>query len=418
MKQKKEQNILKNLHAGFEGNQIRIGIDARFLLRPLRGIPLYVLHLCLNLPALRTNYQFYYFINKGFEHNDRPENYQNRLDRIQNYKNVTIVNKDDDAEIRWEQIYLKKLIKQYRIDLLHMPANRVCFFPGVPTIVTIHDIMEYLFLSRIHPIPKTCDLRMMLYVLRKRGYVWWNYKYGIKKASKIISVSHYSANDLKSNLNCDDGHIKVIHHGIDNDFFLTKNNYQIGIEESDNISSQPYVLMLGGDSYQKNPEGAIKAWSLVNPNIRKQYHLKIIGFSGDQNSPLIRALKKNNLADEVEVSGWVTQNELIKYFHRASLFLCLSRYEGFGFPILQAMASGTPIISTNMASLPEILGNVGFQFLPDDHIGISKAIESVLQDNRMQAEQSSAGIKRAENFSWQHCVEEHIRIYEEVLQNK
>ncbi|MCK4820836.1 glycosyltransferase family 4 protein, partial [bacterium] len=211
--------------------------------------------------------------------------------------------------------------------------------------------------------------------------------------------------------NINSNKINVIYHGIDNDFFVQN-------RRSEKFEDRSYVLMLGGDSYQKNPEGAIAAWAKVPIAIRKRYPLKVVGFCGNERSPLIQAIRKHGLNDEVEIKGWVTQKELIDNFRNAVIFLCLSRYEGFGFPLLQAMATGTPVISTNRASLPEVLEDVGFQFNPDDYQGIANAIAKLLQDRCMWDMQSAAGIKRAEMFTWRRCAQEHIRVYEEVLRDK
>jgi glycosyltransferase involved in cell wall biosynthesis len=392
----------------------RIGIDARFILRPLRGIPLYVTRLCEHLPALNPDYLFYLFINKGFEHNDLPENYQPRIDNIRKHDNVRIVNFDDDAEIMWEQIYLPRLVRAHKIDLLHMPANRMCFFTPVPTVVTVHDVIEYLFLPirySLRSILKSSNIRLSFYLLRTRSYIWTMYRYALKNASKIITVSNYSAGDIVRRLNINHDKIRVIYHGLDEEFLRPGKN---GVSNS---TQRSFVLMLGGDSYQKNPEGAISAWANVSEEIRRKYPLTIIGFCGNEQSPLIKALKRYNLLNEVEIKGWVSKEELIQYFQNATLFLYLSRYEGFGFPLLQAMGSGIPVISTNRSSIPEVLGDVGLQYDPDDHKGIAEGIEKMLSNKSLRDKQSIIEKERASLFSWQRSAEEHLKVYEEGLKN-
>lgn len=397
-----------------------IGIDARFLLRPLRGIPLYVFRLCQNMPALNTRYNFYFFINKSFEHNDTSENYQLRIDEIKkNNPNVTFVNCDYDAEIKWEQLYLPRLLKQYKIDLLHMPGNRICFFPGVPTVVTVHDVMEYLFFNLKflkELIGNSSSAKIALYHLRIAAYTWFTYKFGINRAKKVITVSQYSSQDIVKHLNLLPQKISAIHHGLDNDFALATKDSATTIDYFGGKDARKHVLMLGGDSHQKNPEGAIAAWAKVPESVRKKYPLKIIGFCGSEQSPLLRALRAHGLADDVEVTGWVSQEDLISYLRSAVLFLYLSRYEGFGFPLLHAMASGTPVISTNKSSLPEVLGDVGFKVEPDDYAGAAKAIEKVLLDPDLWRAQAVAGVERSQMFSWRKSAERHLKVYEEVLE--
>jgi glycosyltransferase involved in cell wall biosynthesis len=392
----------------------KIGIDARFMLRPLRGIPLYVLRLCENLPY-NTGYQFKYFVNMGFEHNDKPENYLPRMESIARlHENVEFINYNDDAEIYWEQVFLPYLVKKHGIDLLHMPANRFCFLSKVPTIVTVHDIMEYLFLKMRYAenVKKNGqNLKMLLYITRIAIYALITYKIGLRKTSKIITVSQYSANDIAKTLKIDIKHIKVIHHGLDKEF-LTMNETPL---ETISLKKRHYVLMLGGESYQKNPEGAISAWAKVSSELRKKYPLKIIGFCGGYNSPIMNLLTRFNLTNEVEVKGWVTQEELIEYMRNAAVFLYLSRYEGFGFPLIQAMATGTPIISSNKSSIPEILGPVGLQYHPNDYNGVSSGIIQLLSNHYLWKQQSRKGKEYCQKFTWKNSANSHLALYNELL---
>ena len=387
-----------------------IGLDARFMLRPLRGIPLYVLRLCQNLPTLNRDYKFIYFINKGFEHNDSSESYLPRIEKIEeNNPNVTFVNCNDDAEIKWEQIYLPKLVKQHEIKLLHMPSNRICFFPRVPTVVTVHDVMEYSYLlDEKYPISwaKNKSLRMVQYNFRSRLYAIYNYRYALKKSYKIITVSKYSADEIIATLPIKKENVAVIHHGVDADYLN---------EKPWMYEQREFTLMLGGDSFQKNPEAALACWAKVDPVLRKKYPLKIIGFCGSDSSPLKEAIKKNGLSTSLDIQGWVTQKEMVNHFRRAALFIFPSRYEGFGFPLIQAMACGTPVISTNKASVPEVLGSVGYKLDPDDHNGMATAVEKILSSRKEWQQQSDAGFMRSNQFKWEVSARKHLSLYEELL---
>jgi len=393
-----------------------IAIDARCLLMPLRGIPLYLTKLCYYLPALNKDYFYYLFVNKGYEHNEVIKSYQSRLDEIlSSHVNLKIINCESDSEIIWEQVYLPRLIKEYKIDLLHMPGNRICFFPGVPTIVTVHDVIEYKRFNReylLEIITKESSLRMMSYIARMSAYVWANYKFGFGRAAQVITVSEYSARDIVDNLKLSPSRVTSIHHGLDDEFVFD------GAEACSNIVNETrnYVLMLGGDSPHKNPEGAIAAWAKVPLEIRHKYPLRIIGFCGNDQSPLLQALRKYGLENEVEIKGWVTQQELIDHLRSAALFVYLSRYEGFGFPPLHAMASGTPVIASNCTSIPEVLGDVGFKYDPEDHDGVARGIEDVLNDQALWQQQSVAGIARSKKFSWKESASKHLKLYESVLE--
>jgi glycosyltransferase involved in cell wall biosynthesis len=382
----------------------------------MRGIPLYVARLCQFLPALDKENLFYFFINRQFEHNDKKENYQPLLDSLlQNNDNVRIINQDHIADVYWEQICLPRLIKENNVDLLHMPGNRICFNTKVPTIVTIHDVMEYLYINDKWPEllrEDNANAKMIFYRMRKLAYIWATYKWGVGRAKRIITVSRYSADDIIKYLRIPEDKIIPIHHGIDNEFVMQRN---AGHDVAD-WNSREHTLMLGGDGHHKNPEGAIAAWAGVSPALRKKYPLKIIGFSGKLPSQLIDALHQYSLDGEVEVAGWVSQKKLVESMRKSVLFLYMSRYEGFGFPLIQAMASGVPVIASNRASIPEVLGDVGFKFEPDDHGSIAKGIEKILTDYECWKGQCLAGIKRAGHFDWSSSAEEHLKIYNEVME--
>lgn len=387
----------------------RIGIDARLMLMPLRGMPLYVTRLCQYLPQVNKEHQLLYFINKGYEHNDRPENYLPLLDALEAHPNVRLINKDDEAQIRWEQVFLPRLARKHKIDLLHMPGNRVPFFADIPLVATVHDVMEYRFLlDQKYPISwsQNRSLRMLQYNLRRRLYAVLTYRYGMPRALRLITVSNYSADDIASTLSVDKQYISVIHHGVDREYLQ---------ERPCPREQRSHTLMLGGDSYQKNPEAALACWAQVSPIFQQQYPLKIIGFSGTESSSLLQALKKFGLDEAVEVKGWVPQPEMVEYMKHAVLFLFPSRYEGFGFPLIQAMACGTPVISTNKSSIPEVLGEVGFQLDPDDSIGMSKAVEQLLSDSNLWLQQSKAGFIRSKQFVWENSARKHLDLYEELL---
>lgn len=389
----------------------RIGIDARFMLRPLRGIPRYVFKLCEMLPNDQS-IDWYFFINTGYEHNDDPSVYQERIESIRKrYNNVFFVDSQSDGEVLWEQVHLPGLIRQHQVEMIHMPGNRVCFFPGTSLVVTIHDTMEYDFiLKQRYPLSwqENHSLKLWLYRLRYRYYGFINYKYWIKRARQVITVSNFSARDLQLKGLAQKEKINVIYHGVDEEFSKL---------EPVEIESRNFTLMLGGDSWQKNPELAIKAWAQVNPNVRKKFPLKIIGFCGPQDSQILKSISSLSLEEDIEIVGWVSEEEIIKQFRHARLFLFPSRYEGFGFPVIQAMRVGTPVITTDQSSIPEIAGKAGIKVSPDDCKEMSSAINTLLKDNSVWIEQQRIGLQQAQKFDWEKSIKAHLDVYKSVLKN-
>jgi len=395
----------------------RIAIDARHLLRPLRGIPLYVARLCHHLPSLDSKNRYYLFINRGFEHNAPPAEYEPRLEALQSrHDNLTVINRDDDAEIAWEQFELPRMVREHRIDLLHMPGNRICFRPGVPVVVTVHDIMEWIYLDTARVagvIGSKQGLKMKAYALRILAYQWANYRFGFRRANRVVTVSWHSAGDIVKHLGIPPDRVVPIHHGLDDIFAPGKSGTG---EPFLPLERRRHVLMLGGDSEQKNPQGAIAAWARVPRDVRKRFPLKVVGFCGDHSSPLIEAIERHRLRGEVSVKGWVSEQELIEGLQEAALFIYPSRYEGFGFPPLHAMACATPVASTTAASIPEVMGGAGIRYDPDDHAALAAGMTGLLTDAGMWRDQVSMGLARSRSFDWQRSAEAHLKVYREVLQ--
>lgn len=388
----------------------RIGIDARMLLRPLRGIGVYVWNICQLVPQLMDDCLFYLFINRGFQHNDKSTVYESRLLQLSHFPNIRIININHEAEIIWEQIYLPILCHRFNLSAIHLPANTISFISNFPTVSTVHDAMSYIFMEQLIPYPSNTTMRLKLYILRQRLYIYLLYKHGFRRADHLITVSSHSAHDIETHLSIPRDKITVIHHGVDMDFSFIEG-------EPLPLENRDLTLMLGGDSFQKNPTGAIAAWSIVPKALRDRFPLTIVGFTGTSDSPLVQAIIDHNLQDEITVFGMVPKATLIEFYRRAALFLFLSRYEGFGFPILEAMASGTPVVHSSTSSLSEIAGGAGIPCNPDDHPSIARSISHLLISKDEWIIRQHQGLLRSQKFNWDTSARKHISIYNSLLEH-
>ena len=388
---------------------MNIGIDARFILRPMRGMPLYVMRLCQLLPSVTDKHKLFYFINESFEHNSPRQEYLARISELTRLPNVNIINHNDEAEILWEQIHLPRMLKQHKIDVVHMPANRISFSSEIPIAVTLHDITELSYLNIFDTIKTSCsslNLRQSQYFLRNTVYTWLQYKFGFKRAKKIITVSNYSASDIIKNLNMSTDKVVTIYHGSEKSF---SNKPPIP------FSKRQHVLLLGGVSAHKNLEGAIKSWLLIPQDLKEQFPLKIVGFPKNANNRILSLLSDDKCKKYIKISGWINEDELIKDFQNAAIFMYVSYSEGFGFPITHAMEAGTPIVASNVTSIPEILNDVGLKCAPDDHAQIASNITSLLTNTALWEKQVLLGQERVMKFSWRHSVFKHLQIYEQIV---
>lgn len=173
--------------------------------------------------------------------------------------------------------------------------------------------------------------------------------------------------------------------------------------------------MLGGDSYQKNPENAIKAWAQLPAAIKHKHPLNIVGFSGDERSPILTTINALDINKLVQVQGWISQQELAQAFKNSAVLLFASREEGFGFPLVQAMTSGTPAVISEADALIELSGGASLSAPAEKPALITEQLKLLLSDERLWHELRSKGLERAKDFTWQAFTNKTSAIYQKVL---
>ena len=267
----------------------------------------------------------------------------------------------------------------YNIPLLPIKAKK--------RIVTIHDTYHLAFQSNLN--------------LLQKSYAKFMTNKAIKLSDAIITVSNFSKSEiikytktLKS--------INVIYNGINKNLFANKEN-----------SKENFILYVGNIKPHKNLVRALTAFSLIKG---KNLQFKIIGYKETLATVDNQAIKlAQKLGRRVEFIGYVNDNTLRKLYQQAKLFLFPSLYEGFGFPPLEAMACGTPVIVSNVASLPEICGDAAFYVNPYDVNDIARGMETVLKDENLQKELIQKGLERVKLFSWKISAEKLLKIMENLV---
>lgn len=381
----------------------KVAIDARFVLRKQRGMPLYTFMLCKLIPKILYQHQFVLFINKGFEHNDSAEKYQVRLDEICKLDNVEIVNADAEDEISWEQLILPKLLKTHKVDLLHMPGNRVCLFTRVKQITTTHDLMEWHSL-KIFRYYKNRSLKENFYFFRQKAYLWAVYRLGLSFSDHVLTISQYSKRDITQSFPKLKNKSSYVYHGIPSGFKPPLNN-----------TSKQGVLMLGGDSHQKNPENMLKAWAQLPKELQKAHPLTILGFVGGEDSIISKTIRALGIENDIVIKGWVTEDELIQAMQTSKVFIFASREEGFGFPLVQSMASGTPVVTSEADVLIEIGQDAVCSAKAEDFLALSSAVRSLLTDEKLYNEKVQKGLTISSKFTWEHTAEHIASTYLTLL---
>lgn len=230
----------------------------------------------------------------------------------------------------------------------------------------------------------------------------------IKKSDEIITGSMFSKKEILERLNFPEDKIHVIYHGINHNLFKRYNNLDLNFE-----LPNKFIFSVGSIEPRKNLMGLLKAYNLLNEQIKEEYKLVLAGFQGWENDEIMDYINKNK--KYIHYLGFISDIELAKVYNLASCFIFPSFYEGFGIPPLEAMACGTPVICSNTSSLPEVGGEAVLYCNPFDIDDIKNKIELLLKDKDLQNDLIKKGLKRAQLFSWEKSAREHLEIFKKVL---
>ncbi|MFT5874314.1 MAG: glycosyltransferase involved in cell wall biosynthesis [Clostridium sp.] len=264
-------------------------------------------------------------------------------------------------------------------------------------ITTIHDLTYILY-------PDTMETSN-----RKR--LEKDMKLTVKRADYIITISESSRKDIIKHLHIDENKIQVIYPGVDEAYKMVLNGDEITtVKKRYNIDGK-YLLYLGTLEPRKNIETIIKAYNLFDKSNNENIELVLAGKKGWLYDSIFKLIKELGIEDKVIFTDYVDEIDKSALYQGAEMFLFPSLYEGFGMPVIEAMASRTPVITSNSSSLPEVAGEAAFIIDPLDYIKMSKYIELILNDNKLREKMISEGINQANKFCWDLSAEKLKNIY-------
>jgi len=370
----------------------KIGIDARMYGYAQTGIGNYIRHLLKYIFELDKENNYVIFL--------LPEEYDNfelPNERIRKIK----------VSAKWygwkEQFLFPIELYKESLDLMHFTHfnSPVLYFKK--SIVTIHDVTPYFFPGH-----------KMKSVIRKIGFrtVFFS---SVKKASKVIAVSKNTKIDIVKHFKIKKNKINVIYEGADSQFKIINNNQKITeIKKKYNIT-KPFIFYTGVWRNHKNLVGLVKAFGILKNKYKLNYQL-VLGGKEDPYYPEVRKTwEKLGIEKEIIRTGFIKQEELPLFYNAAEIFVIPSFYEGFGLIGLEAMACGTPVVSSNKTSLPEVLGDAAIYFNPNNPKEMAEKMKLVLTDKKLYNELREKGFKQIRKYSWKKMGEETIGIYEKIL---
>jgi glycosyltransferase involved in cell wall biosynthesis len=319
-------------------------------------------------------------------------------------EHVKQITADCRRRILWTNWHVPPLLRQHDVDVYHavcnfeLPLRKVCRY-----VVTIHDLVP-LFFSK--SVPKKHLLFFRLFMKR-----------AAHTADLIITDSEHSKQDIVQHLRVPEEKIRVIYLGYD-----PPQEKAIEPQKAQNILKRygvrtPYLLFVGAIEPKKNLERVVEAFRIVRERYAQDKELQLVLVGGESwmSDALYRKVSALKRDQQVLLTGFVPDAELPAFYQEAEVFVFPSLYEGFGLPVLEAMSYGTPVVTSNVSSLPEIAGDAAILTDPQQADSISDGIARVLMDRSKREDMKRLGKRQAQKFSWKKCAEETWQVYLDAM---
>jgi len=346
-----------------------------------------VQHLIATNEKLETPNEIILFFNKN-EYHEFPET-----------KNVKKILVNAQHYSLKEQTKFAWMLYKEKLDVVHFPHFNVPLFYRKKYTVTIHDLTLSLFPGN----KMTKWYQRFAYHVVIRNVV--------KTAKKIIAVSENTKKDIMEMLHVPEQKIKVIYNGVSSEFEMIEDVSKFKHTLAKYKISKEFLLYTGVWRSHKNLSRLVHAFSLVKHKYHLDLQLVITG-KHDPHYPEVRhAAKMLSLENDIIFTGAVDEKELVHLYNAALFYILPSLYEGFGLPVLESMKCGTPVIASNISSIPEICGEGNaVLFDPYNIDDIAKKIDTLYKDPKLQAELIDKGLRRAKEFSWEKMTAETYRL--------
>ena len=305
-------------------------------------------------------------------------------------------------------IEFRAIVRQLECDVVHIP--HLFWIPRslpCPYILTVHDLLEHMYGAH----NGSNMWRSLHFHLTRRA---------LGKAARVLAVSQFTKNEIEKIFGIPSERIEVVYNAIDERFLhghasdsdreLIAGRYQV---------TYPFLLYAGAIRPHKNVVRIIEAFSCLKTELEKERELPdlkliIIGDDLSSHPDLRRTVIRSGVQNDVRFLGFVPIEVLRIFYDVAKIFVFPSLYEGFGLPPLEAMAHGTPVVTSNTSSLPEVAGNAALLVNPENVFEIQRALQRALLDSALRARMKQRGIEQAQRFSWETSVARILQVYRDV----
>ena len=369
---------------------MKIGIEAQRIFRHKKhGMDYVVLEEIKQLQALDKENEYFIFVKPG------PDVC------LADTANVHVVEVRCPSYPLWEQYALPKAARKCGVELLHCTSNTAPIRCGIPLILTLHDII---FLE-----PRDKRNKSMY---QNMGWLYRRIVVPriIKKCRRIITVSNFEKRNIMTKLELPDSMVTMIYNGYNQWFEPMADDKAI----KKYIDAGGYFFFLGNTDPKKNSERTIVAYAEYLKQSKTRRKLLVADLSEKAIDDILARNGIEDIRGNIVMSGYIHNKDLACIYSHAFAFLYTSLRESFGIPLLEAMACGTPVVSSNTSAIPEVAGNGALLVDPTDPRQIAAALLSLERDGQLLQQTKEYGLERVKNFSWENTARGVVDIYHEI----
>ena len=298
----------------------------------------------------------------------------------------------------WTHLRLSWEMAFHAPDVLFVPAHVIPLVHPRASVVTIHDL-GHLYFPEAYP-------------KKALRYLTWSTGHNVRAAAHLLADSEATKRDLCSHFSISPEGVTVVYPGVGPEYRPNQDPAMIEAVKQRYQITYPYVLYVGTLQPRKNIERLLEAFALARRRRGLQERLVLVGRTGWLSESLQNRIR--DMADAVVLVGYVPENDLPLLYAGATVFVLPSLFEGFGMPLLEGMASGTPVIAANTSSLPEVVGDAGLLFDPLNTEELAEALARACEDRELREQLQAGGLARAGLFTWEEAARKTLGVLKKV----
>jgi glycosyltransferase involved in cell wall biosynthesis len=379
---------------------MKIGIEAQRIFRKKKhGMDMVALELIRNLQLIDHENEYVIFV--------KPDEDREVLEKQSNF---TIIELGGGPYPTWEQIALPRVARKMGCDILHCTSNTAPVFSKIPLIITLHDII---YLESISILKKGGTWYQKLGNMYRR----WVVPPVVKKAKKVITVSHFEKERINNFFGFKDNRLVAVYNGVGKHFKpITDNLLLKRIKEKYKLPDR-FFFFLGNTDPKKNTPNVLRAFAGFNETVADKYSLVMLDYEETALQKILKDIGHPEIRKDIHLTGYVVNTDLPAIISQCEVFLYPSLRESFGIPILEGMACGVPVITSNTSSMPEVAGNAALLVDPNNPRELLQAMIKLTSDMNARNDLIAKGLIRANDFSWLNMARHVLSLYQDLNTN-